>query len=204
VIVVDENKIGNISFFEEEDNQIIKSDSSFYAESFYFKKIYDDQEFKRFVQNTERLIRGSREYNKYVELLRTNLHALNIDSILSNITTADAELEFHHYPFSLYDIVEIISAKNFLENKNFNTFRVSKEVLELHYKNLIGLVPLSKTNHELAHTGNLFLSSKQVFGDYKSFMEKYNKGISADLVERIKKMEELSEKDIASDIRGLF
>ena len=37
----------------------------------------DDKAVKRFIQSTERLIRTSREYKAYIELLRTNIFALN-------------------------------------------------------------------------------------------------------------------------------
>ena len=70
--------------------------------------------YKKFIGNIERLIRSSREYKKYIELLRTNLSALNLDNILSNITNADAELEFHHYPFTLYDVVDVMCSYKFL------------------------------------------------------------------------------------------
>ena len=76
--------------------------------------------------------------------------------------------------------------------------------MELHFKNLIGLVPLSKTNHELAHNGKLFLSKNQIFGNYTKFMEKYDDALDAQLKERISKMEELSNKNIPSDFGGLF
>jgi hypothetical protein len=204
ISVEEQNKLGNIEFTQQGNNPVVKSETSIFAESFYFKKVYDEQEFKKFILNTERLIRGSREYTGYVELLRTNLSQLNADNILSNITSADAELEFHHYPLSLYDIVEIVSVHSFLSGKDFNTFTLSKEIMESHYANTIGLVPLSKTNHELAHNGDLFISKKQIFGDYKKFIVKYKKGIAPDLIERIKKMEELSDKNIPSDLRRLY
>jgi hypothetical protein len=202
--MAEENKLGNIEYTDVNGNKVVKSETSAFAESFYFKKVYDEQEFKKFILNTERLIRGSREYFSYVELLRTNLSALNADNILSNVTNADAELEFHHYPLSLYDIVEAVSITSFLNGKDFNTFTLAKEVMDAHYKNTVGLVPLSKTNHELAHGGNLFISKKQVFGDYKKFISTYKKGLSPELIERIKKMEELSDKNIPSDLRRLY
>lgn len=201
---MDEKSIGNIHPIIIRGNPIIKSENSPFAESFYFDALYDENLYKRFIKNTEKLIRTSTEYNQYIELLRTNQLALNLDNILSNITNDDAKLEFHHYPFSLYDIVDIVTTSIFLEKQKVTTFAVAKKVMELHYKNYIGLVPLSITMHELAHTGDLFLSTKQIFGDYKSFMETFEAAVSSVIKEKIKKIEELSEMDLPSDAGGLL
>jgi hypothetical protein len=201
---MEENKLGNINFTEINGNKVIKSENSPFAEGFHFSKFYDEKAYKKFITNVERLIRMSTEYKSYVELLHTNLNALNIDNILSNITLADAEIEFHHYPVTLFEVVDIIAINNFLNKKDFTSFSIAKEVMELHYKNLIGLVPLTKTNHDLAHSGNLFLSDKQVFGDYRLFVKKYDKAVSNELKEKIKQMEDFSAKNTPSDIKGLL
>jgi hypothetical protein len=201
---MEENKLANISFTEVNGNPVVKSDKNVFSESFYFSKFYEEKAYKRFITNVERLIRSSREYKKYIELLRTNVSALNVDNILTNITNADAELEFHHYPFTLFDVVDIVSIDKFLKKEKVNSFIIAKEVMDLHYKNLIGLVPLSKMNHELAHAGSLFISSKQIFGDYKQFLTTYDKAISNEIKEVIKKMEELTESNAPSDTKRLF
>ena len=65
------------------------------------------------------MIRTSLEYKTYIELLRTNILELNRDSIMSNITTADTSMEFHHYPFSLYEIVETCMSQHVYNRENF-------------------------------------------------------------------------------------
>ena len=169
-----------------------------------FSKFYEDREYKKFIKNVERQVRSSREYHMYVELLRTNISALNLDNILSHITTEDADLEFHHYPFSLYDMVDVMAIQKFFDAEDFTSLSLAKEVMELHYENLVGLVPLSKTTHELAHSGHLFLSASQVFGDYKKFMEKYPSGISETLQAKIEEMEDFTADNHPSDVKGLF
>ena len=199
-----ENKIGNISFTEKDGKLIMKSDDSPFPETFYFGKFYEEKEYKKFIKNVEKLIRTSNEYRNYVEQLRGTVSALNVDNILSYITTNDADMEFHHYPFTLYDIVDIVIIQKFFNQEDFTSFSIAKEVLELHFKNMTGLVPLTKTMHELAHFGYLFLSSNQIFGNYKEFMQKYPEGISKELKQKITDMEEMTEQDHPSDIRGLF
>lgn len=94
-------------------------------------------------------------------------------------------MEFHHYPFTLYDITYIIYQNRYLDyitdqissklNKVINPFDIAKEVMELHYKNKVGLVPLSLTPHELYHKGELFipLDKKYVFGNYLDILDTY-------------------------------
>lgn len=201
---MEKNSIGNIHSIEIKGNPVVKSENSIFAESFYFNGLYDENLYKKFIKNTEKLIRNSIEYKNYIELLRTNLTALNLDNILSNITTDDAELEFHHYPFSLYEIVDIVTTARYIKDQKVTSFAIAKEVMELHYKNQIGLVPLSITNHELAHNGNLFISTKQVFGNYSVFISNFTNIIPTILKDRVKKIEELTEKDIPSDLGGLL
>lgn len=201
---MEENKMGNIEFVDNNGKPIIQSEDNPFPESFYFDKLYEEQEYKKFIKNTERLIRPSKEYRTYIEQLRGTVSALNVDNILSYITSNDAELEFHHYPFSLYDIVDIVILQKFFDMEDFTSFDICKEVMELHYQNLIGLVPLTKTSHELAHAGELFLGYNQVFGDYKTFMTMYKEGISKELKEKIEEMERLTDANNPTDAKGLL
>ena len=201
-----ENKtvIGNIETVENETDFGIKANDSPFAVSFYFEDYYDDKAVKQFVKSVEKLIRTSKEYKMYIELLRTNIFALNHDSIMSNITTADVDLEFHHTPFTLYDIIEIVMLHKITNKEKFTSFSIAKEVMNLHFKHKIGLTPLTRTTHELAHSGNLFISKKQIFGDYHSFMNDYSDGISMNLMQKVAAMENMSNSNIPSDFKGLF
>lgn len=201
---MENNNIGNISSIESNGQIGIKSDMTPFAETFYFQDFYDEKALKRFIKNVEKLIRTSREYSTYIELLRTNVNELNHDNILHNITTGDVSFEFHHYPFSLYDIVTIVVNKHIIEGEKFTSFSIAKEVMELHYQHKIGLVPLTKTTHELAHSGNLFLSTKQVFGDYKAFFNEYNKYIPGELKLLLTDIENKSINNFPSDFRGIL
>lgn len=202
----EENKqiIGNIETIENEKNFGMKSTSSPYCAPFYFENYYEDSEVKKFVKSTERLIRQSREYKTYIEQLHTNVYELNKDNILSNISNADAPLEFHHYPLSLYDIIETVMLKHIAAGETFTSYSIAKEIMELHYRHIIGLVPLSKTMHELAHSGNIFISKSQIFGEYSVFLTEYASGLSNTLKAQIQQMEQYSDQNIPSDFKGLF
>lgn len=198
------SKIGNILTIPSEKNVSIKSENSPFGENFFFYDLMDEKALKSFIKSTERLIRSSKEYTFYIEELRTNFDILNQDNIQGNIKATDAELEFHHYPFSLYSLVESVVFKNFMEDIKINTFRVAEEVMKLHFENKVGLVSLSKTNHQLAHDGKIFINKKQIFGDYKKFMEEYQTGISTYMQDRIKEMEEASENGNPTDFNNIY
>jgi len=199
---MEENKIANLTF--DSEKMILKSNKNIYCESFYFIDAYDEQLLKKFIKATERLVRQSKEYRKYIELLRTNITALNYDSVMSNISTNDADLEFHHYPLSLYDNIQVLVLDHIIHKDNITSFSIAKEIMEEHFNNNIGLVPLSKTNHELAHLNSIFISKKQVFGRYNDFIERHKDGMTIDLMEKIKRMEEYSDANVASDFKGIL
>jgi hypothetical protein len=203
---MDDNKekLGNIEFREIQGSPVIKSDSSVFPESFYFSKFYDEKAYSKFIKNIEKTVRSSREYKSYIELLRSNVSALNFDNILTNVTNADTELEFHHHPLTLYEVVDMVCTNRFLKKEKFTSLSIAKEVMNLHYRNVIGLVPLSKTNHELAHFGRLAFSRKQIFGDYEKLVEEFKESISVDLRDKINKVEELTKSNSPSDIGGIF
>lgn len=203
-IIKEGNSIGNVSSVESGEQLGIKGDTSPFAECFYFQDFYDENVIKRFAKSVEKLIRTSREYNEYIELLRTNCAELNHDNILHNITNGDVDLEFHHYPFTLYDIVIIVMNKHVVDGEKFTSFSLAKEIMKLHYEHKIGIVPLTKTMHELAHDGKLFLSTKQIFGDYKKFMRDYAAGITVEQNADIAEIEQLSLANTPSDIGGLL
>lgn len=202
--ITEGNTIGNVSSIETNGQIGIRADSTPFAECFYFQDFYDESSIKKFAKNVEKLIRTSREYNEYIELLRTNCTDLNHDNIMHNITNGDVDLEFHHYPFTLYDIVVIVMNKHVIDAEKFTSFSIAKEVMKLHYAHKIGLVPLTKTNHELAHDGKLFISEKQIFGDFHKFMKEYDKGITIEQKSIISELEKMSSENIPSDIGGIL
>ena len=201
----EKDKVGNITSVEADGNLAVKSDTTPYIAPFYFMEFFDEKAVKKFIKSTERLIRQSKEYSQYIEQLRESIHQLNHDNLLINISAADAPLEFHHFPFSLYDLVEICMTNMFQNKQDITTFKVAKEVMRWHYKHLVGLVSLTTTTHELAHNGDLFISKKQIFGDYQGFINLYSQSIPADLMLKVEEMEKMSEiQGVKSDFKGVL
>lgn len=199
-----ENIIGNITSQQSENGNITMSGGGIFCNSFYFQDFYDDKLINKFIKSTEAIIRQSREYTNYLAMLKANYNILNFDNIQSHIGESDASIEIHHYPFTLYDIVDIVMTHHVNKRENFTSFSLAKEIMELHSAHKIGFVPLTITNHQLAHDNGLFISFKQVFGDWEDFYKMYEDGISEELKEKIKKLRLLSDAGLASDFRGIY
>ena len=81
------------------------------------------------------------------------------------------KIEIHHEPFTLYDYVQVVVDKFQSEGIPLNDLMISDEVMELHYNNKVGLIPLSKTIHKMAHNSTkLVIPLNMVYGDYASFL----------------------------------
>mgnify|MGYP003610265211 CR=1 FL=1 len=63
--------------------------------------------------------------------------------------------------------------------------------MRLHYDNIIGLVPLSKTAHDLAHAGDLYIDPKQIFGNIGKYLETYRDYIDENEIKKLSKYAEM-------------
>jgi hypothetical protein len=199
------NIIGNIDSTTTDDgNVVVKSQNSIFSDSFCFQDYYDEALMRKFIKSTEAIIRQSKEYNDYLALIKTNYSILNYDNMMSHIGSGDASIEIHHYPFTLYDIVEIVMSHHIARGDNFTSFDLAKEIMNLHFRHEIGFVPLTTTNHELAHDGAIFISTKQIFGDWRKFAAEYDDGLNEDEREKAKRIVELSDANCATDFNHLF
>ncbi len=136
---------------------------------------------EKYIKGVERIVRSSMEYKEYIKFLKDNMD-MNRCAILNHIvadTNNKISVEVHHEPFTLYYIVETILRKFQKLEYDIDDLMIGEEVSRLHYDNLVGLVPLSKTVHEIVHSGDrikipLFL----VYGNYSSFIKEYGEYMS--------------------------
>ena len=99
----------------------------------------------------------------------------------ADIVDTNVGLELHHYPFTLFDIVQgvlrheygILSDREPVYKRPVNLFKVAEKVMKLHYQGVIGLIPLSLTAHELAHNGDIFipLTDEYVLNDTTVYLD---------------------------------
>ena len=157
----------------------------------------DDKDYETFIKDVESDVRRSYEYRRFIKYLRQNM-GMNKCSFLkgvSNEETFDIKIEIHHYPFTLRDIVEIVIRKRMYYHESMKLRMVSKEVMELHYKVMIGLIPLSETVHELAHSGRLFIPVNKVFGRYNLFLDFYEPFCEPEQLETLRRIEKYTEEE---------
>jgi len=65
---------------------------------------------------------------------------------------------------------------------------IADEVMEKHFNNEVGLVPLSVTAHELVHNSTkLFLPLTVVYGNYSAFLDEYGPYVPDEVYEKIEK-----------------
>jgi hypothetical protein len=192
------------SFAKKNGNVGISSDQSYFKLPYYTESIFDEKDFKRFVKGVEKEVRRSDEYSHYLGILHDK--GLNSCAILGNVVsneekTSKLTLEFHHYPFTLYDIVAIVTENMLMNKEPVSTFLVAKKVMQLHGEHKVGLVPLCKTVHQLVHAGEIFINLNMVYGRYDKFIEEYQPDsdyitIYNGLVEMSKANKPYSENDI--------
>jgi len=190
------DKIIDISSMIDEDGNIsISSPQSYYKLPYYVTAFYEEGEYTKFVKNVEKDIRRSDEYSAYLWSLR-NL-GMESCAFLGNVNDENADIEFHHYPFTLYDIVSTVIEKKLCNNEPTSSFLVAKDVLKLHFDNKVGLIPLSETVHELVHSGEIFINLNQVFGNFQQFVNEYEKYIPIDAKNAYNKVVEASKNDVS-------
>lgn len=184
----------------------------------YTPKISTEAEKDRFIKSVEKLVRGSMEYKQdLIPYLRKHCDMdrcaiLNkIQKLVEKVTGKHGKIsiEIHHEPFTLYDIVHVVLNKYIQEGEPVNALLIANEVLELHYSNMVGLIPLSKTLHKTYHKNpkKIPLPLNLVCGEYSKFLDKYEeyiidpdappntKTLYDKLEEKIKITENLSEED---------
>jgi len=158
----------------------------------------------KFIKTCESIIRKSDEYKEYMKFLKTHLD-MNRCSILKNIRSGNGKrysIEMHHEPFTLFDICDIVLTKFEDLSQPINPYLISDEVMMLHYDEKIGLVPLSKTIHELVGNDKIFLPLQYIYQNYGEFYDEYEEFIPDNIKQKIELKVNLSLKcgDVMSDV----
>lgn len=185
-----ENKIDVIQ--NDDDFMLSVNGDTFFAVSLMQEKIIDEKEFKNYILNIEKLVRTSNEYKNLIKYLKNELN-FNSCIYLNKLTTDDIKIELHHSPYTLFDIVKIMINKFEANDRPYNTFIIAHEVIKLHYMNLVGLVPLSKSMHELVHSSQLKIHKNFHIGLTDKFFELFKNYMDSELSDKYKSWLEYSE-----------
>ena len=124
----------------------------------------------------ERLVRGSDSYAVWRKWNLVHEKAY-IDS-LENLDVSELDktkIELHHFPYTLYDIVQYVGLKLLDDKEETDPYEITKIVCEEHLLGNIGYIPLLVTDHQKYHDGLIELEEELIKGKYKTFEYKYIK-----------------------------
>jgi hypothetical protein len=161
--------------------------------------LVDEDTRAKYYRKLEVAIRGSLEYKNYIAFLKKEMD-LSTCTILDKVKTGDwVTVELHHHPFTLMDIVDAIHKKREAKNESLSSMAIIKEVVEVHYRNWVGMVALSTTMHELYHNGKLEIDIRSVFGDIREFTIQYGKWMDKRLAAKVRRMIKLANEDAVNE-----
>lgn len=165
----------------------------------YYVNIETDKDRKKFIDQIKKIIRSSVEYKDYIHFLKENLDlnkCIFFQNMISDKTNrrSKVSIEIHHEPFTLHDYVNTVINKYQTEGIPLNSLMIADEVLELHYANKVGLVPLSKTMHEVIHNSTkVIVPINMCYGDYSQFLNEYEPYISEEMYDKLQRKMDMTQ-----------
>lgn len=132
----------------------------------------DEKELIKFIKSIESQIRFSPEYRIWTSYIRECL-GFYMCSITGEVH-AQTRVDLHHHPVSLFAIVKTVIFKYINSSKEFCSFDIAEDVIELHYENRIGYLPLVRSLHEKYHSGFLSIPIELVHGDYHYLIREFD------------------------------
>lgn len=194
-----------------DNNPYIFSPNACYAIFFYQTRetLFGDADiFKKFVENCIRRFRRSRFYTQY----KAYLYDLGLDhcQVLSNIdTTMTKKIEMHHNGLTIFDIT-IMIVYHFLNTKGkVCTFDVVKELKRIHRNNMVPIVMLSISVHQMVHNNTEFrLPCQMCFGFWPQLVCEYYRGITYGIAKKLYywiqfSIEHSNNLDLNTELLGL-
>jgi hypothetical protein len=145
----------------------------------------DEKSLDRLIKTIERYVRSSVEYREYTSFLKEEVD-MNQCAFFPKLIREDVGIEIHHSPLTLYDITSIIFNYMQINEVDPTPFGIADEVMKVHYEGLVGLIPLTNTVHELVHSGDVFIPVDKVYGNVKTFYNRYKDGFTDDHKELLK------------------
>jgi len=165
------------------EKMVLSSNDFPYTLSLYRKDFQEEKDQNYFIKSCVRMIRGCPEYKIWVSYLR-NVLGKHVCEITKEIN-AETTVEIHHHPFTLYDITKVICMNYLSSNKEFCSFDIVKDVLLVHYENVVGYIPLISSMHEKFHNDCLNIPMEYVSGDWEIFKNRYISFLDDEDLEKI-------------------
>jgi len=147
----------------------LQSSQSPFTLSLRIANVNSEKEFDSFIKNCERLVRSSLEYKEWISYIIEVLGERECS--LTHELISECNIEIHHHPINLYTICGSIVVDQINKGQKFCTFDIATLVIELHFNNKVGFIPLLSDLHHKYHSGFLDLPIELVKGDYKYLLE---------------------------------
>lgn len=132
----------------------------------------------RWINTCERIVRSSLEYKELIEMLKS-VKGMKHCSFFPNFSRenyprAKFRIEVHHEPFTLYSIIAVVLNDWLMKEMDPDMLRIAEEVMELHYRGLVGLIPLSLTVHQAVHSGKVIIPLQMIDERWNKFVDEYS------------------------------
>lgn len=149
----------------------------------YSVRMDSERDLDKLIKRIERIVRSSMEYRDIMAFLRQNVD-FDKCAFFNQVSKEDntkIRIEIHHEPLTLYDIVKTVLEKYIKEGMEIDDLYIAEEVMELHYANMVGLIPLSKTIHQVVHKSDkIIIPIHMCYGNYQKFLDMYGKYLEDD------------------------
>lgn len=156
----------------------------------YTAQLNTEKDKIKFIKRIENIVRSSMEYRDYIAYLKEYVN-MNHCAFFNNVENAQGSkvrIEIHHEPLTLFDIVMTVVNKFIEESIPLNDLYIADEVMELHYMNKVGLIPLSKSLHQIVHHSNdVIIPLTLVYGEYKKFIDEYNDYLDETVISKLER-----------------
>ena len=160
----------------------------------------------KYCTEVKSLVRKTPEYREWVSFLKNNLGMYGCD-VFRNLDNSPESrkhytVELHHTPFTLMEIVDTVVSKREYYGESLDIYDVAEEILCLHFDGKVGLINLTKTAHELAEKGRIFIPLQRIYHQgYIEFVNDYEEFMTPQLKNKIELIIQMSQKcpDIVSD-----
>lgn len=168
-------------------NPYIHSPNAPYAIFFYQTRetLFGDADtFKKFLDNAIARFRCGRAYTDYKSYLYDL--GLNHCQVLSSIDSTMADIEMHHNGMTIFDVAMIITGHLLSTNGKVCTFDVIRELKKVHRNNMVPLVMLCKSIHQLNHdNAEFFIPASMTFGCWPELLKNYSYGITYGVAKKL-------------------
>jgi hypothetical protein len=131
-------------------------------------------EYKMFQYRTHNILESSYEYTKYKKCIK--------DKIDDGMCT-------HYTPFTINDLIDVITNKYDKENLLVNEYTIAKAIMGLLSKDSIPYCIISKIRHYAIHINKIndYVYSKEEFEKYISFIKEYKDYFTEYQLEKLNK-----------------